>query len=191
MYTEPSTASRHTTWSVESSSPMRPVLVTESVVRDLKRLATAAAPCETGGILVGVRTRRTVWIVGAIELATERSPEHYTVPRGATRPAVLRARETIDPRVGYAGEWHSYTDGAGPSSADRSVMRSIAWFVPHPAVGGPCLLLVRRTAAGFAVYGYRAQFPRLVHVPLLLTGSLPPAATAVASRHLGRRVNRR
>lgn len=149
-----------------------PVLIAENVAVDLRAMAGAALPCETGGILVGVKARRSVWIVGALELAGDRSPAHYTVPRGATRPAVRHARKTIDPRVGYAGEWHSHAGDFGPSTTDRSAMRAISWFVPHPARGGPCLLLVRKSNDGWVIDGFRARFPQLLCVPLLLTGPL-------------------
>lgn len=151
---------------------MLPVLITETAIADLKTMAAVGLPCESGGILVGVKARRTVWIVGAIELLGDNSPGHYTVPKGATHNAVLQARETIDPRVGYVGDWHSHTDGAGPTSTDRAVMRTIAWFVTPPTWRGPCFLLLRRSETGFAVDGYRASFPRLVPVDLLPTGPL-------------------
>lgn len=154
----------------------RPVLIAEHVAAEMKQMAAAALPSETGGILVGVKARRSVWIVGACELADERSPGHYTVPRGATKPAVRIARETIDPRVGYAGEWHSHTGDFGPSSTDRAAMRAISWFVPHPGPGGPCLLLVRNSIDGWSIRGFRARFPQLLSVPLLLTGPLTNSA---------------
>jgi hypothetical protein len=153
---------------------VQPVLITEATTASLKAMAAAALPCETGGILVGVRASRTVWIVGAIELGVDRSPGHYKVPGDATRPAVLQARETIDPRVGYVGEWHTHTDDSGPSSTDRMAMRAVAWFVPRPTAGGPYLLLVRQTASGSIVSGYRAKFPFLRTVDLSATGPLPP-----------------
>jgi hypothetical protein len=151
----------------------RPVLIAEHVAVDMKEMAAAALPCETGGILVGVKARRTVWIVGAIELVDERSPGHYTVPKGTTKPAVSRARETIDPRVGYAGEWHSHAGDFGPGSTDRSAMRAISWFVPSPRFGGQCFLLVRKSIDGWSIDGFRARFPQLLRVPLLVTGPLP------------------
>src|SRR5947207_515397 len=120
---------------------MRTVLITEAVVADLKEMAASALPCETGGILVGVKARRSVWIVEAVELAGERSPGHYTVPKGATVRAVQHARETIDPRIGYVGEWHSHTQDTAPGGTDRAAMRAIAWFVPRPPPGGPCFIL--------------------------------------------------
>ncbi len=151
---------------------MRLVLITEAVVAELQDMAEAASPCETGGILVGVKARRTAWIVGAIELAEGRVPGHYTVPKGVTRPAVHRARETIDPRVGYAGEWHSHPGDFGPSASDRATMRALSWFVPRPPPGGPCFLLVRRAQEGWVVDGYRARFPQLLRVDLIPAGPL-------------------
>lgn len=150
-----------------------PLLIAEKVAADMKAMAGAALPCETGGILVGVKARRSVWIVGALELAGDRSPGHYTVPRGATQPAVRHARETIDPRVGYAGEWHSHAGDFGPSATDRSAMRAIWWFVPHPARGGPCFLLVRKSKDGWLIDGFRARLSQLLRVSLLFTGPLP------------------
>lgn len=153
----------------------RHVLIAEHVAVSMTKMAGAALPCETGGILVGVKARRSIWIVGALELVEERSPGHYTVPKGATKPAVHRARKTIDPRVGYAGEWHSHTGDFGPSSTDRAAMRAISWFVPHPSLGGPCFLLVRNSIGGWHVDGFRARFPQLLRVPLLVTGPIPEA----------------
>lgn len=152
----------------------RPVLIAEQVVKDMETMSAAALPCETGGVLVGVKARRGIWIVGAVELADERSPGCYTVPKGATKPAVRHAQETIDPRVGYAGEWHSHTADFGPSSRDRAAMRAISWFAPHPGSGGPCFLLVRNTTNGWRLDGFRARFTQLRSVPLLATGPLPP-----------------
>jgi proteasome lid subunit RPN8/RPN11 len=152
---------------------MKRVLITEAVVSQLRDIAAAAYPCETGGILVGVVARRVPWIVGAIELAEDRSPGHYIVPKGATQPAVRRARETIDPRVGYAGEWHSHTGDFGPSTTDRAAMRAVSWFVPRQPPGGPCFLLIRRTSQGWVVDGHRARFPQLLPVELIPTGPLP------------------
>ena len=150
------------------------MLITETAVADMKAMARVALPAEAGGILVGVKARRSVWIVGAIQLGDDRTPGHYTVPKGVTQPAVLRARETIDRRVGYVGEWHTHTDDVGPSSTDRAAMRTIAWFVTRPPTGGPCLLLVRQTVGGFSIYGYRARFPLLRPVSLVPTGPLLP-----------------
>lgn len=138
----------------------------------MKTMAAAALPCETGGILVAVKARRGIWVVGAVELADDLSPGHYTVPKGATTPSVRRAQETIDPRVGYAGEWHSHTGDFGPSSRDRAAMRSISWFSPRPTRDGPCFLLVRKTPDGWYIDGFQTRFMRLRPVPLLTTGAL-------------------
>ena len=137
-------------------------------------MADAAFPSEKGGILIGVKARRSIWVVDVAELGESRSSGHYMVPRGATQSAVNRARESIDPRVGYAGEWHSHTGDFGPSATDRAAMRAISWFIPGPGLGGPCFLLVRRTSAGSVVDGFRARFLQLLPVPLLPTGPFVP-----------------
>ena len=78
---------------------MRPVLITETALADVRALARRRYPCETGGILVGVKARRTVWIVAAIELPGESSSRHYEVPKGVTQETVRQARERFDPRI--------------------------------------------------------------------------------------------
>ena len=152
---------------------MRSVLITETALADVRALAGLRYPSETGGVLVGVKARQTVWIVAAIELQGESSSRHYEVPKGATQKAVLQARQQPDQRVGYVGEWHSHTDDSGPSSTDRATMRAIAWFVTPPSWRGPLLVLVRRNHSGYVVDGYRASFPRLVPIELVPTGPLP------------------
>jgi len=82
-----------------------------------------------GGILGGFKSRRTVWIVAAIELPGESSSRRYEVPKGVTQETVRQARERFDPRMGYVGEWHSCTDDSGPSATDRTTRRALAWFV--------------------------------------------------------------
>ncbi len=152
----------------------RSLLIAEQVKKDMETMSAAALPCETGGILVGVKARRGIWIVGAVELAEKRSPGHYTVPKDATKPAVRYAQETIDSRVGYVGEWHSHTGDFGPSSRDRATMRAIAWFGSRLGPAAPCFVLVRNTANGWCLDGFQARFTQLRRVPLLATGPLPP-----------------
>lgn len=152
---------------------MRPVLIEERLLADLTRMAETALPFETGGVLVGVKTRGSIWIVGVAELG-QSSPGHYIVPKGATHPAVQRARESIDARVGYAGDWHSHTGDDGPSATDRAAMRAISWFAAGPGLGGPCLVLVRCTSAGPVVDAFRSRFLQLLAVPLLPTGPFVP-----------------
>jgi len=59
---------------------MRPVLIMETALADMQEFARRRYPCETGGILVGVKARRTVWIVAAIELPGASSSQHYESP---------------------------------------------------------------------------------------------------------------
>ena len=153
---------------------MRPVLIAERLLADLKRMAETALPFETGGVLVGVKARGSIWIVGVAELGQSCSPGHYIVPKGATQPAVQRARESIDARVGYAGEWHSHTGDFGLSATDRAAMRAISWFAAGPGLGGPCLVLVRCTSAGPVVDAFRSRFLQLLAVPLMPTGPFMP-----------------
>ncbi len=134
--------------------------------------ARAAHPAEAGGVLLGVTARRTLWITVAVELPGDSGSGHYLVPEGATVPAVKQARST-DPRLGYLGEWHSHTKDTGASFDDRATMRAISWFVRRPPPGGPLLIVVRRRGAQYALSGYKARFPLLRPVRLVLTGPLP------------------
>lgn len=154
-------------------SAMRDVLISEQAERTLIEASADAYPVETGGLLLGVRARASVWITTAVEIKGGRGSGHYRVPENVTIPIVAEARSSIDPRIGYLGEWHSHTVDRGPSTQDRAVMRVLGWFLKLQPPGGPLLFVVRRVGAEHVLDGYRARFPLLFPIRLRLAGPLP------------------
>lgn len=152
---------------------MRDVLISEQVERTLIQAAADTYPVETGGLLLGVRARASVWITSAVEIRDRRTSSLYHVPEGVTIPVVEEARLSIDRRLGYVGDWHSHSVDRGPSTQDRAVMRVLSWFLELPPPGGPLLVLVRRVGAEHVLDGYRARFPLLLPVRLRRSGPLP------------------
>jgi hypothetical protein len=118
------------------------VYMVEDALASVRALASAAAPFETGGLIVGVATADTVWITNFLELAlTRRHRSRFVIPAGATHPAIDDAR-IADPRVGYLGDWHSHPADLGPSAVDFSTLQDLAvGSLRHRRLLG----LVRRT----------------------------------------------
>ena len=154
-------------------SAMHDVLISEQAERTLIQAAADTYPVETGGLLLGVRARASVWITSAVEIRDGRASSHYHIPEDVTIPAVEEARMSIDRRLGYLGDWHSHAIDRGPSAQDRAVMRVLSWFLEHQPPGGPLLVLVRRVGAEHVLDGYRARFPILIPVRLRRAGPLP------------------
>ena len=99
------------------------LLITESAERSIIAAARAAHPFETGGILVGVRSRSRPWVALAPVINTRESAlNRYQIPAGVTRHLV-RSIRSGDSRLGYLGDWHVHPADAGPSALDRSTMR--------------------------------------------------------------------
>lgn len=118
---------------------MAKILLAESVRSQLVTEAETAAPSETGGILLGVHARSGVWVTHAVHLQGTSSHGRFQVPEGVTTSSVEHARATIDPRLGYAGEWHSHPAGDGPSATDRSTMRALSyWTRSRPGAASSC-----------------------------------------------------
>lgn len=98
----------------------------ESAIEGLIDACRQAVPFETGGLLLGVQTRDGLWITHAIEIPVEtRSQRRYVIPHGSTTPIVDRFR-TLDPRLGYIGDWHSHPANVGASSLDLRTLAKLA-----------------------------------------------------------------
>ena len=151
--------------------------MTEAAARQLKGASDAAAPFETGGILLGVQAGGAPWITRVVELPTE-NPQvaRYQLPRGATQAAVLEGR-LADPRVGYLGDWHSHPGDAPASPIDlRSYLGSLRFAVQRSEVC-PVLAVVRLAPGGWKIEISARQAPwsRVHLAPVTLTGE-PEAA---------------
>lgn len=94
-------------------------------------IADRATPIETGGILLGYRSGRSVRVVGAAEVADPNATEaSFTLRRDAAQARLdeVRSHFPAGSPVGFVGEWHVHPQASPPSSIDR---RSIARLGRH------------------------------------------------------------
>ena len=91
----------------QATNPLWRVWLAEEAASTITRVAAAAHPHETGGVLVGVHTRGSrPWVTHAVELRSPKATStFYEVPAGARLKAIARLRRR-DARLGYLGEWH-------------------------------------------------------------------------------------
>jgi integrative and conjugative element protein (TIGR02256 family) len=103
------------------------VTLTADVVSQMQALRHAAAPNETGGVLIGSfdASRGVVQIVAALPAPTDSQQAPTYFVRGALelKAAVDGMARRSAGALGYIGEWHSHPDGAAarPSSDDEAV----------------------------------------------------------------------
>lgn len=154
--------------------PLTRAYVVGEALDDIFRMAEAAGPYETGGLVLGPRSSESVWIARAIEIRPELpSTTRYAIPAGVTHSSVDAIR-ACDVRIGYIGDWHTHPADAGPSLTDVSSLRANA----RRSGGAQRLVaLVRRGAAGWhlALWGIHPQSRDPVEIPFEVTGPLPPA----------------
>lgn len=103
------------------------VSISARVVEDMRLMRAAAAPNETGGVLIGSfdATRRTGHVVRALPAPPDSRQAPTYFERGAKdlrRDIDEIARRTVG-MLGYLGEWHSHPPGAAarPSAEDENV----------------------------------------------------------------------
>jgi len=108
------------------SDVANPVFISEDALEAVRRHADAAAPFETGGLLIGVTTAESVWIAAFAEVdVSKRHRSRFVIPVGATHATVDDHRGR-DPRVGYLGDWHTHPANAGASRVDFETLAGLA-----------------------------------------------------------------
>ena len=127
---------------------------------ELTAVADAAAPLETGGILLGYRTRHAVVVAGVAEVADYTATTTSYTMRTAQAQAVLddvRQFFPVGSAVGYIGDWHSHPANSPPSTTDR---RSHATLNRHyrKAMAG---LVAVHTCDGWVPHAHLANRWRL------------------------------
>ncbi|HEX2039870.1 MAG TPA: ThiF family adenylyltransferase [Acidimicrobiales bacterium] len=149
----------------------RTVDVSEQAQHKLRRLAEAALPNESGGVLVGCMIDDRPVVTEVIEIHDETATDrHYLVPEDATANAVAAARER-DSRLGYLGEWHSHPAGSGPSTLDVAAMLGAA---EGSGTTEPVLILVAPTSEMPATLTAYVTTPAgLKDAAICTTGDLP------------------
>ncbi len=100
-----------------------PVLihVTGPAIAEASELAAAAAPKETGGLLLGWWTDGTVIVRHAIEVLDPKASRFSwnRRPRAARRALNDALQVLHHPLLGYVGDWHSHPEVCGASRRDE------------------------------------------------------------------------
>lgn len=103
------------------------VTITDEVANRMRTLRRAAAPDETGGVLIGSfdGTRATVHVVAALPAPADsrQAPTYFTRGTKNLKPLVDELALHSVGSLCYVGEWHSHPDGtaARPSADDEVV----------------------------------------------------------------------
>jgi hypothetical protein len=105
------------------------VAIDPVVVRKLERLASAALPKETGGVLLGyissTRSTATVHVAGGIEIpdpdATRASYRLDPTPAETAMKEHL-AKHGLEGEQGYVGDWHTHPANQPASGHDLETM---------------------------------------------------------------------
>ena len=154
--------------------------LTESAQAQLRALARAALPTETGGLLLGCIVDGRPVVSEVVEIVDgDATPTTYHLSEGAT-PDVVAAARARDSRLGYIGDWHSHPSGAGPSALDVAAMAVIE---EAEADDEDPVLMIVRPSEGEAerVDAYVSTEGRLKPAAICLTGDLPTLAQEIVS----------
>lgn len=98
------------------------------VASRLTRMATAAYPYETGGLVLGWWEGKTPRIYSIIEVEDPNAGlSSWHRNEKASSAALAKAlNNSCNPHVGYIGDWHSHPADVGPSRQDIGELRRIS-----------------------------------------------------------------
>ncbi len=145
--------------------------IAESALAAISAASAAAAPQETGGVLIGTTISERTVVAMAIELFdVGATPEAFTIAEGRVAEAVASAR-LHDQRLGYVGEWHSHPNGGGVSTTDRATMMTIA---THPDVDNPILVVASPSEPAWNVEAIMASPDATRSISVELCGDIRP-----------------
>jgi proteasome lid subunit RPN8/RPN11 len=136
------------------------LVIAKAALAVAERTASSRLPRETGGILLGVRVGRDVYVADVVEVADDQSTGSRFVLREAAREeALARYRSDVPPDcpVGYVGSWHSHPALAAGSSRDTRTLRQEAKTVQDLVA---MLILMRAPAGAWlaeGAVGYRKR----------------------------------
>lgn len=103
------------------------VLLTEDALQTMLLAGADSLPRETGGILVGFRTRQQVVVTRACLVEDDASSTHdYRLDVTVAGMALMQLRSGPDDIVGYVGDWHTHPAPTPPSALDESSLRRAA-----------------------------------------------------------------
>ena len=96
-------------------------------LRQMKSIAESRMPNETGGILIGARSSRSLWVLTSVEVPNQQPrPNGYsfaTVEANHILHEYLRRGRLDKGEFGYIGTWHSHPASLGPSPIDYRTVR--------------------------------------------------------------------
>lgn len=120
---------------VRRSSRNRSVRVLSAALAEVRVIAEAAIPRETGGILLGHRGDDSEVIVRRfLEVPDEQAgPTQYRRRHAAAQAALdeVLALQPPGAVLGYVGEWHSHPGREGPNNQDVQELRECARRTRH------------------------------------------------------------
>ncbi len=122
-------------------------------------IADSATPIETGGILLGYRSGRSVRVVGAAEVADPDATAASFVLRRDAAQARLDEIRSFFPGgspVGFVGDWHVHPQDSPPSSVDRRSITRLGRRYRRRVVS----IVIVREHTGWVPYGLVATWTR-------------------------------
>ena len=145
--------------------------VAESALHAIIDASLAAAPLETGGVLIGTTISERTVVAAAIELPDAgATDESFTIAEGRVAEAVESARRE-DARLGYVGEWHSHPNGGGVSTTDRATMMTIA---ADTGIDSPILVIASPNDPMWTIEGVMASPETTRSITVELCGDIRP-----------------
>jgi len=96
-------------------------------LRHMESIAKSRMPNETGGILIGARSSRGLWVLASIEVPHQQPrPNRYSLATTKANQLLqeyLRQARLDKSEFGYIGTWHSHPASCGPSPIDYRTVR--------------------------------------------------------------------
>ena len=127
--------------------PLPTSLWLEPGLIDEIRSCAAATDNETGGILIGTRSRNAILVTDTIEIPPAHPyPTDYTLRVDAANKALELYLSAVGPDhpLGYVGSWHSHPTSSQPSHTDNGTLKRDA----RAQSGAVALVVVARSAPG-------------------------------------------
>jgi hypothetical protein len=150
------------------------VFIAEWVAYELKEMAEAARPLETGGVLVGVLRDDEPWVTSAVQVVDEtRTSASFEIPTGVT-PIAVEAARTDDRRVGFIGFWHSHPANAPASPTDKRTLGREARRRSRPKKVPAVMIVVRDSGPVWCLDVLRDRGSGPAVAEVILTGPLGP-----------------
>lgn len=109
------------------------ILITRSALDGAITDGQRGLPVETGGILLGFRTRDLVVVTRTLTVPDPISSRSgYLRHHRRAQARLVAGRGDAPPVVGYVGEWHTHPADVGPSRTDLRALEAVARLSDGP-----------------------------------------------------------